>query len=119
MIKGKYIQVFFLSFVSSQHHSSFTSKLFNFFSKNEESKFLKLLFFFFSEMKQDLEDLMSDIKKTANKVRAKLKGEKYKIKFFFLSFVRSFSFFRYYLFHISFLSLIDSSKNDCLLLSTC
>jgi len=25
-------------------------------------------------MKQDLEDLMSDIKKTANKVRAKLKG---------------------------------------------
>ena len=29
----------------------------------------------FPEMKQDLEDLMSDIKKTANKVRAKLKGE--------------------------------------------
>ena len=28
----------------------------------------------FPEMKQDLEDLMSDIKKTANKVRAKLKG---------------------------------------------
>ena len=27
------------------------------------------------EMKQDLEDLMSDIKKTANKVRAKLKGK--------------------------------------------
>lgn len=26
-------------------------------------------------MKQDLEDLMSDIKKTANKVRAKLKGK--------------------------------------------
>ncbi len=30
---------------------------------------------FFSEMKQELEDLMSDIKKTANKVRAKLKGK--------------------------------------------
>jgi len=30
---------------------------------------------FIAEMKQDLEDLMSDIKKTANKVRAKLKGE--------------------------------------------
>ena len=27
-----------------------------------------------SEMKQELDDLMSDIKKTANKVRAKLKG---------------------------------------------
>ena len=26
-------------------------------------------------MKQELEDLMADIKKTANKVRAKLKGE--------------------------------------------
>lgn len=26
-------------------------------------------------MKQELEDLMSDIKKTANKVRAKLKGK--------------------------------------------
>ena len=32
---------------------------------------------FFLEMKQDLEDLMSDIKKTANKVRAKLKGKYY------------------------------------------
>jgi hypothetical protein len=30
---------------------------------------------FFTEMKQELEDLMSDIKKTANKVRAKLKGK--------------------------------------------
>ena len=30
--------------------------------------------YFILEMKQDLEDLMSDIKKTANKVRAKLKG---------------------------------------------
>ena len=30
---------------------------------------------FLTEMKQDLEDLMSNIKKTANKVRAKLKGE--------------------------------------------
>ena len=29
---------------------------------------------FISEMKQELEDLMADIKKTANKVRAKLKG---------------------------------------------
>ena len=33
---------------------------------------------FILEMKQDLEDLMSDIKKTANKVRAKLKGNFYK-----------------------------------------
>jgi hypothetical protein len=30
---------------------------------------------FVSEVKQELEDLMADIKKTANKVRAKLKGE--------------------------------------------
>lgn len=29
----------------------------------------------FAETKQELEDLMADIKKTANKVRAKLKGE--------------------------------------------
>lgn len=28
-------------------------------------------------MKEELEELMSDIKKTANKVRGKLKGEKY------------------------------------------
>ena len=28
-----------------------------------------------SEIKQELDDLMSDIKKTANKVRAKLKGK--------------------------------------------
>jgi hypothetical protein len=28
-----------------------------------------------SEVKQELEDLMADIKKTANKVRAKLKGK--------------------------------------------
>lgn len=28
-----------------------------------------------SEVKMELEDLMSDIKKTANKVRAKLKGK--------------------------------------------
>ena len=32
--------------------------------------------FSISEMKQELEDLMADIKKTANKVRAKLKGKK-------------------------------------------
>lgn len=32
--------------------------------------------FLFSETKQELEDLMADIKKTANKVRAKLKGKK-------------------------------------------
>lgn len=31
-------------------------------------------FFFFKETKQELEDLMADIKKTANKVRGKLKG---------------------------------------------
>ena len=29
----------------------------------------------FPEMKQELEDSMSDIKKTANRVRSKLKGE--------------------------------------------
>ena len=29
------------------------------------------------EMKQELEDSMSNIKKTANKVRAKLKGEEW------------------------------------------
>jgi len=29
----------------------------------------------FSGVKQELEDLMADIKKTANKVRAKLKGK--------------------------------------------
>lgn len=31
-------------------------------------------FLFVTETKQELEDLMADIKKTANKVRAKLKG---------------------------------------------
>lgn len=31
--------------------------------------------FIFSEVKQELEDLMADIKKTANRVRAKLKGK--------------------------------------------
>lgn len=37
--------------------------------------YLKLIKFvcFFPETKQELEDLMADIKKTANKVRAKLK----------------------------------------------
>lgn len=30
-----------------------------------------------AEVKQELEDLMADIKKTANKVRAKLKGKYY------------------------------------------
>ena len=29
----------------------------------------------FAEVKQELEDLMADIKKTANKVRSKLKGK--------------------------------------------
>ena len=33
---------------------------------------------FFAEMKQELEDLMADVKKTANRVRAKLKGKKNK-----------------------------------------
>ena len=32
-------------------------------------------------MKQELDDLMSDIKKTANKVRAKLKGKWTKLSF--------------------------------------
>ena len=36
---------------------------------------LMLLIKFFTEMKQDLDDMMADIKKTANKVRAKLKGK--------------------------------------------
>ncbi len=31
--------------------------------------------FFISEMKQELEDLMAGIKKTANQVRSKLKGK--------------------------------------------
>lgn len=35
---------------------------------------LNLIFLFFAEVKQELEDLMADIKKTANKVRSKLKG---------------------------------------------
>ena len=35
----------------------------------------KFLFFVVSEMKEELEELMSDIKKTANKVRGKLKGK--------------------------------------------
>ena len=39
--------------------------------------------YFFLEMKQDLEDLMSDIKKTANKVRAKLKGNLSNQNFFY------------------------------------
>lgn len=34
-----------------------------------------LLFSFSSETKEELEELMSDIKKTANKVRSKLKSE--------------------------------------------
>jgi hypothetical protein len=34
-----------------------------------------ILNLFVSEVKQELEDLMADIKKTANKVRAKLKGK--------------------------------------------
>lgn len=38
--------------------------------------------FFFSETKAELEDLMADIKKLANKIRSKLKSE----YFFFLSF---------------------------------
>ena len=37
-----------------------------------------LMYFFCLEMKQELEDLMSNIKKTANKVRTKLKGVKTK-----------------------------------------
>lgn len=38
------------------------------------------LFLCFTETKQELEDLMADIKKTANRVRAKLKGEYLKNK---------------------------------------
>lgn len=36
--------------------------------------FIFHIFHFLAEVKQELEDLMADIKKTANKVRAKLKG---------------------------------------------
>lgn len=39
--------------------------------------------FFFSETKAELEDLMADIKKLANKIRSKLKSE---YLFFFLPF---------------------------------
>lgn len=35
----------------------------------------RLFLFCVAEVKQELEDLMADIKKTANKVRAKLKGK--------------------------------------------
>lgn len=41
-------------------------------------------FFPVTEVKQELEDLMADIKKTANKVRAKLKGKKIN---FFVAFI--------------------------------
>lgn len=34
-----------------------------------------VVFLFLSEMKEELEDLMLEIKKNANKVRAKLKGK--------------------------------------------
>ncbi len=35
---------------------------------------LIIIVLFFAEMKEELEELMADIKKTANKVRGKLKG---------------------------------------------
>lgn len=38
------------------------------------TNFLTLFFFLSAETKQELEDLTADIKKTANKVRSKLKG---------------------------------------------
>ena len=38
----------------------------------------------FPEMKEELEELMADIKKTANKVRGKLKGIKLVIKTVFM-----------------------------------
>lgn len=44
--------------------------------------FINFSLFLVSEVKMELEDLMADIKKTANKVRAKLKGNEKK-KFFF------------------------------------
>lgn len=37
--------------------------------------------------KQELEDLMADIKKTANKVRAKLKGNLFHFNYFYLLFI--------------------------------
>ena len=55
------------------------------FQKNQKSalsnrnvigtfKIINSNFFMITEVKMELEDLMADIKKTANKVRAKLKG---------------------------------------------
>ena len=54
-------------------------RYFNVFYLQKFKNFDNFMTFHFSsiEMKQDLEDLMSDIKKTANKVRAKLKGKFY------------------------------------------
>ena len=43
--------------------------------KRERFFFFFFLFLLIAEVKMELEDLMSDIKKTANKVRAKLKGK--------------------------------------------
>ena len=43
--------------------------------------FFSHLWPFFAEMKQELEDLMADVKKTANRVRAKLKGKKNQIQY--------------------------------------
>ena len=65
---------------SSQHHKLMTVKFF--FSTFFANPFLtpSLLS---AEMKQDLDDMMADIKKTANKVRAKLKGKFIRIEFCF------------------------------------
>lgn len=43
--------------------------------KGRDSSSSSSSYFFVAEVKMELEDLMSDIKKTANKVRAKLKGK--------------------------------------------
>lgn len=59
---------------------------------------ISCIFLSFTETKQELEDLMADIKKTANRVRAKLKGEYLKTTRIF---VRLFTRYLY-------VSLIDS-----------
>lgn len=47
------------------------------------------------ETKQELEDLTADIKKTANKVRSKLKGESWRHMHWVLSLLLFYGFFQY------------------------
>lgn len=65
----------------SSSSSSLIRSVRNRVKRNRGRKRERFFFFFFflflliAEVKMELEDLMSDIKKTANKVRAKLKGK--------------------------------------------